>query len=481
MSDPLLRPVTELAGLVRGGEVTATQLVDACLERIEAVDGEVNAFTHVDAQGARAAAEQVQPGDERPFAGVPIAIKDGAAVAGLPISAGSDLLGDYVAAHDSFVVRRIRQAGFVIVGKTNLPEFGILPVTEPRRFGPTRNPWQLERTPGGSSGGAAAAVAAGMVPLAHGSDGGGSIRIPAACCGLVGLKATRGRISRGPDFGEDYLVQDGVLTRTVAETAELLDVLAGPEPGDASWAPPPSEPFALAAARERGKLRIGVEVAAPIEAEVDPMAEHAVREAAELLASLGHEVEEIQAPWRGRDLLQVFTTVFSSHIALNMFLASLAAEREPSPETVEPLSLEMWQHVRGRGGLDYLTAKLQLEALTRELVSVWEGGVDVLLTPALAQRPVPIGQIDASSDQPWDDFVRSGEFTPFTALFNVTGQPAISIPLFHGDDGLPLAVQLAGPPAGEAALLALAAQLEDARPWSDRRPALEAAAPGSRA
>ena len=175
---------------------------------------------------------------------MPIAIKDTAPVAGMPYTLGSDAFGDFVPAHDAFVVRRLREAGFVIVGKTNLPEFGILPVTEPRRFGPTRNPWDTERTPGGSSGGAAAAVAAGMVPLAHGSDGGGSIRIPAACCGLVGLKPSRGRISRGPDQGDDFLVQDGVLTRTVAETAALLDVLAGYEPGDATWAPPPAEPFA---------------------------------------------------------------------------------------------------------------------------------------------------------------------------------------------------------------------------------------------
>ena len=199
----------------------------------------INAFTHVAHESALAAAEAISPGDPRPFAGVPIAIKDNRPVAGMPLTNGSDLFGDFVPDHDAFLVRRLREAGFVIVGKTSMPEMGILPTTEPRRFGPTRNPWNLERTPGGSSGGSAAAVAAGMVPVAHGNDGGGSIRIPAACCGLVGLKPARGRVSVGPDSGQSFLVCDGALTRTVQDTAALLDVLGGPEPGDATWAPPP--------------------------------------------------------------------------------------------------------------------------------------------------------------------------------------------------------------------------------------------------
>src|SRR5215204_1729617 len=308
----LFRPATDLAELVRGGEISSRELTEAALERVGALQPELNAFVHVDHDGALAAADAIGPGDERLFAGVPIAVKDTAPVAGMPYTLGSDIFGDFVPDHDAFVVRRLREAGFMIVGKTNLPEFGILPVTEPRRFGPTRNPWDTERTPGGSSGGAAAAVAAGMVPLAHGSDGGGSIRIPAACCGLVGLKPSRGRISRGPDQGDDFLVQDGVLTRTVAETAALLDLLAGYEPGDATWAPPPSEPFAAAAAREPGRLRIGVTTTAAIDAPLDPVCEHAVRDAAELLGSLGHAVEEVEAPWAGQSLLEVFTLVFGT-------------------------------------------------------------------------------------------------------------------------------------------------------------------------
>jgi amidase len=308
-----------------------------------------------------------------------------------------------------------------------------------------------------------------MVPLAHGSDGGGSIRIPAACCGLVGLKPSRGRISRGPDQGDDFLVQDGVLTHTVAETAALLDVLAGYEAGDATWAPPPPEPFAATAAREPGRLRIGWTTTAATDAPLDPLCERAVSDAAELLASLGHEVEEITAPWAGQSLLEVFTLVFGTPIAMSLFFGAQASGREPAEELVEPLSWTIWNGIRERDALDYLLARTRLGAFSRSIVALWDDH-DVVMTPALAQRPVRIGEIDACSAEPWEDFRRSGQFTPYTAIFNVTGQPAISLPLFHGEDGLPLGVQLAGRPAGEGPLLALAAQLEAARPWAGRRP-----------
>jgi amidase len=473
-ADLLFKSASELAHLVRSGELTSRELVETSLDRIEALEPELNAFVHLDPDGAVAAAELVRPGDDRPFAGVPIAIKDTAEVSGWPYTLGSDVFGGFVPGYDSFVVRRLREAGFVLVGKTSLPEFGILPVTEPRRFGPTRNPWDTERTPGGSSGGAAAAVAAGMLPLAHGTDGGGSIRIPAACCGLVGLKPSRGRVSRGPDQGEDFLVQDGVLTRTVAETAELLDVLAGYEPGDASWAPPPAEPFAAAASREPGRLRIGFTTDGAVEAELDPLCKRALRDAAKLLSSLGHEVQEVEAPWAGQDLLRVFTMVFGTPIAMGIFFGANVTGREPSEELVEPLSWTIWNRIRERTALDYMLARTQLSAVSRGIVALWSD-FDVVMTPALAQRPVRIGDIDACSDDPWEDFRRSGRFTPYTAVFNVTGQPAISLPLFHGEDGLPLGVQIAGRPADEATLLSLAGQLEAVRPWADRRPELATA------
>jgi amidase len=475
MSELLFKPAGELATLIHTSQISSAELVGAALERIEALQPTINAFTHIDTEGAMATAQAISADDPRPFAGVPIAVKDTAPVAGMPYTMGSDVFGDFVPGHDAFLVRRLRDAGFVIVGKTSMPEFGILPVSESRRFGPVRNPWDTDRTPGGSSGGAAAAVASGMLPLAHGSDGGGSIRIPASCCGLVGLKPTRGRISRGPDQGDDFLVQDGVLTRTVAETGALLDILGGYEVGDATWAPPPSEPFASAAARAPGKLRIGYTTTAAIDAPLDPLCAQAVEDAAELLAELGHDVEEVAAPWGEEDdLLHVFTMVFGTPIAMGMFFGGLVTGREPTEELVEPLSWTIWNGIRERSALDYLLARTQLTGISRGIISLWES-YDVIVTPGLAERPVQIGEIDACSDDPWEDFRRSGRFTPYTAIFNVTGQPAISVPLFHSDDGLPTSIQLAGRPADEGTLLSLASQLEAARPWADRRPELATA------
>jgi len=475
VSDLLFRPATELAALVRSGEVTARQLTEASLARIDALDPQVNAFTATDPDRALAAADAIAAGDARPFAGVPIAIKDlFTPIAGWRQSQSSDLFGDFTPEYDAFVVRRIKEAGFVIVGTTAAPELGILPVTEPRRFGPTRNPWDLERTPGGSSGGSGAAVAAGMVPLAHASDGGGSIRIPAACCGLVGLKPSRGRISPGPDLGDSVLSTNGVLTRTVGDTAALLDVLAGYEPGDATWAPPPAEPFAAAAGRDPGRLRVALVTEPPIDAPVDPVCDAAAREAAELLASLGHEVQETPAPWSMPELLPVFTVLWCGNISMTVMFGGMIAGREPTAEDVEPLSWQLYQMGMAQSSTQYLAALTQLQAVARAIVGFWSSH-DVVLTPALAQRPVAIGDIDACAADPMAEFAKSGQFTPYTALVNVTGQPAISLPLFHGEDGLPTGVQLIGPPLGEGLLLSLAAQLEAARPWAARRPALAVA------
>jgi amidase len=465
------RPVDELAGLVASGELSAGELVDAALERIDALQPDVNAFVDVDHDGARIAAAAIAAGDERPFAGVPIAMKNNRAVAGLRLTLGAGLMGDHTPRHDHNVTRRLRAAGFVIVGTTTLPEWGILPVTEGRRLGPTRNPWDRDRTPGGSSGGSAAAVAAGMVPIAHGNDGGGSLRIPAACCGLVGLKPQRGRISLAPEAGESFLVQDGVLTRTVRETALLLDVLAGPEPGDASWAPPPPEPFAQAAAREPGRLRIGVTTLMPLlEAELDPDCERAARDAAALLAGLGHEVEEVTPPWHRPGLLKLFTQAFGPAIGSSIAAAGLLAGREPREEDMEPLSWELWRTSKRIDAVQAALAGYQLQAFARAITR-WALPYDALLTPALAQPPVALGALDPCGPDPAGTFERSGHFTPYSAISNVTGSPAISLPLYARDDGLPLAVQLIGRPAQEGALLALAAQVEAAAPWAGRWPA----------
>jgi amidase len=472
VSDFLLRPALELAGLIRSGELSAGEVVEASLRRIDALEPQINAFTHVAHESALAAAAEIGPGDPRPFAGVPMAIKDNRPVAGMPLTMGSDLFADVVPPHDSFSVRRLREAGFVFVGKTTMPEMGILPTTETRRFGPTHNPWALDRTPGGSSGGSAAAVAAGMVPIAHGNDGGGSIRIPAACCGLVGLKPARGRVSVGPDGGQSFLVTDGVLTRTVADTVAALDVLAGYEPGDASWAPPPSAPYAQLIKQEPGRLRIGVAINPPLDgAEVAPECIAAVRRAAELLAGLGHEVNETEPPWSGLDLLPDFTRAFGPQISMTTLVGAHLAGREPTEDDVEPLTWLMWERAQAQNILTGLMAQARLESVARSVVA-FLGQFDAVLTPALGRSPVPIGEIHGRGPDPEAHYRRSGHFTPYTAILNVTGQPAVSVPLYEDEDGLPLAVQLIGPPAREEVLLRLALQLEDALPWAERRPTL---------
>ena len=463
--------------MVRAGEVSALELVSSCLARIDELEPKINAFTHVAYESAISEAESIGAGDPRPFAGVPIAIKDNRPVAGMPITMGSDLFGNHAARHDAFLVRRIREAGFVIVGKTSMPEMGILPTTEPRRFGPTHNPWDLDRTPGGSSGGSAAAVAAGMLPVAHGNDGGGSIRIPAACCGLVGLKAARGRVSSGPDGGQSFLTIDGVLTRDLATTAAVLDVLAGYEMGDATWAPEPAAgpgSFAAAAAagmaKATGSLRIGLVVTPALDdADVDPACEAAARNAAELLSSLGHSVEEVAPPWGGLHLLSDFTRTFGPMVSMTTMVGGRIAGREPAEDDVEPLTWALWRRAQTQDTISFLDASGRLESAARKLVGFLDP-YDVVVTPSLARRPLLIGECHGRGPEPWEHYRRSEYFTPFSGIVNITGLPAISLPLYHGDDGLPTGVQLIGRPVGEEVLLAVSAQLEQALPWADRVP-----------
>jgi amidase len=465
----LYKPAAELADLVRLGEVAARDLTELALDRIEADDQGLNAFTVVDRDGALAAAEAIGQGDERPFAGVPIAIKDlSVATAGLRVSSGSDLYGDYTPDYDAHLVRRLKAAGFVVVGKTAAPEMGIVPVTEPRRFGPTRNPWNTDHTPGGSSGGSGAAVAGGLVPIAHASDGGGSIRIPAACCGLVGLKASRGRISRGPDQGESFLSVDGVLSRTVADTAAALDVLAGYEPGDATWAPPPFEPFSTTAGRSPGPLRFALVLDPGMEIDVDPRAERAARDTAALLESLGHHVEEATAPVQFEQLIEMFTDLWAGMVSLGVRFGELVSGREATEKDVEALTWALHQRSLRTASSTYLRSQTILQRLARGFVE-WSSQWDAVLTPALAKRPLRIGELDTEAADPMATFDASSLFTPYTPFVNVTGQPAISLPMYHGDDGLPLAVQLIGPPVSEGLLLSVAAQLEAEQRWDLRR------------
>jgi amidase len=468
--DLLFKPATELAELVRLGEVTARELAEAALERIEADEQGLNAFTVVDREGALAVADAISAGDARPFAGVPIAIKDlSAATAGLRVSGGSELYGDYTPDHDAHVVRRIRNAGFVIVGKTAAPELGIVPVTEARRFGPTRNPWNTDHTPGGSSGGSAAAVAGGLVPIAHATDGGGSIRIPAACCGLVGLKPSRGRISRGPDQGESFLSVDGVVAHTVVDTAAALDVMAGYEPGDATWAPPPFEPFLLTAERDPGPLRIALVTDPGVEADLDPQAEHAVRDTAALLEGLGHQVEEVDSPVRLEHVIDMFTDLWAAMVSTGVMFGEFVSGQAASAANLEALTLSLHERALATASSTYLRSLTILQRVARGAVE-WSSQWDAVLTPALAQRPLRIGELDTDAADPMETFAASSAFTPYTPFVNVTGQPAISLPVYEGDDGLPLAVQLIGPPLSEGLLLSVAAQLEAELRWGERRP-----------
>jgi amidase len=447
------------ARLVRAGEISSRELVTASLERIERLDPTLNSFVTVCADEALEAARTIDstPGDA-PFRGVPIGIKDLAATAGVRTTYSSRAYADYVPDFDLAVVRRLREAGFVIVGKTNTPEFGTVAFTESELNGATRNPWNTELTPGGSSGGAAAALAAGLVPAAHATDGGGSIRIPASCCGLFGLKPSRGRVSSAPFGTLEGLSTAGPLTRTVEDAARLLDVMTGYEPGDPWWAPSPAQPFAESALEPPGRLRIAVSSTPPIDVPVDRVCVSAVADAAALLSDLGHRVEEGSPAWRDQDLFRTFIEIWQVGPTLHPVDESL----------MTALNRGLAESARASSAVDYARAVARLQALARRIVAFWSD-VDIVLTPTLALPPVPIGWQDAVTGA-IAQLLRNTEFTPFTAVANLTGLPAMSLPLSWSDAGLPIGVQAIGPPAGDALLLSLAAEIEAARPWADRRP-----------
>jgi amidase len=453
-------PATEQARLVAEREVSSVELVQLYLDRIEQLDPELNAFVTVRGE---AALQDAHASDERggdaPFRGVPTAVKDLTPTAGIRTTYSSRALADNVPDFDTAVVRRLRDAGFVILGKTNTPEFGTVAFTESELNGATRNPWNPALTPGGSSGGAAAAVAAGLVPVAHGTDGGGSIRIPASCCGLFGLKPSRGRVSTAPFSSLEGLSTSGPITRSVADAAALLDVLAGYELGDAWWAPPPERPFAKEPGTPPGRLRIAGTTTPPNEAGVDAECAAALTSAVALLEELGHEVTEATPPWTDSDLIDAFLAVWQVSPTLYPV----------DPELLTPLNRSLVESARAFSAADYANAVLRLQAASRRIVGFWRD-VDIVVTPTLALPPVPIGWqlegIESASDQ----LHRNTLFTPFTSVANVTGLPAMTVPLYWSEAGLPIGVQAIGPPAGDALLLRLAAQLEQARPWAAMRP-----------
>ena len=465
---------TSQAELVRSKEVRPIELVDSAIDRIERVNPTINAVITPMFDQARAAANGKLP--DGPFSGVPFLLKDLlASYAGVRMASGSAFLRDFVPDHDSELVSRYKRAGLVILGKTNTPEYGIMPTTEPKLFGPSRNPWDTTRATGGSSGGSAAAVASGMVPFAHGNDGGGSIRIPASCCGLFGLKPTRARNPLGPDFGDMFsgLVVEHALTRSVRDSAALLDATSGAEPGDPYWAPPPARPFLKEVGADPGKLRIAFTTVAPSGASLHPDCVTAVNEAVTLCSNLGHEVAEASPAVDGEKLVPMFMTLWSAGCAWTIDSMALYTKREVSPEKFEPATWALYQMGRQQTGASYLLALQWLQRTSRDVARFMED-YDVWLTPTLGEPPLPLGSFDATPDDPMAGMRKAAQFVPFTPICNATGQPAMSVPLFWNDQGLPIGTHFVGRFGDEATLFRLAAQLEAARPWGNRRPTTSA-------
>ena len=448
-------PALEQARLVREGEVSPRELVELYLGRIERIDPALNAYVTVVADQALAWADSPPPG---PFSGVPLPIKDLVETAGIRTTFSSRAFADYVPDQDMELVRRLKAAGFVVIGKTNTPEFGITAVTESELNGLGRNPWNREHTPGGSSGGAAAAVAAGLAPIAQGSDGGGSIRIPASCCGVFGIKPTRGRVSPAPR-GDPYgLSVAGPLARTVADAAAFLDAIAGPVPGDPYIAGPPERPFLEEVGADPGRLRIGLALEPPHPVPVDEACVAAATDAARLLEELGHVVEPASLP-QNEEALRLFAIVWATIPGLYP-VTDVAL--------LEPLNAAFYAQAQEITSMDYVRAYAGLQLAGRGFAEAC-APYDVVLTPTLAKPPVPVGWVREPED-PWKQYARAGMFTPFTPPVNVAGLPAASVPLSWTEDGLPVGVHLIGPAGGEAILIRLASQLEEARPWRDRLP-----------
>jgi Asp-tRNA(Asn)/Glu-tRNA(Gln) amidotransferase A subunit family amidase len=462
----------DLARLVKKGEVTPEELLESAIERVERWNPLINAVVQKMYDQAK---DRIKAGlPDGPLKGVPFLLKDlGVYYRGVPTSYGCRLFAEAVPDHDSELVARYLRAGLVIFGKTNTPEFGLTLTTEPRLFGPCRNPWDLSRTVGGSSGGAAAAVAARMVPTAHASDGGGSIRIPASCCGLFGLKPTRGRVSFAPDAGEGWAGMSihHVISRTVRDSAAFLDAVSAPVPGDPYWAPAPPRSFLEETGRSPGRLKIAFTSTPPSGMPTHPECVQAVEETVELLRTLGHEAEE-RAPTfdqetLGRAVLDIINV--STLGAVERRLAEL--ERDLAEEDVEKVTRKTLENGRKLSALDYFNAVQILHRTAREVARFFQD-YPILVSPVLLQPPVPLGWLDMMTEDLKEYGRRMSEFFGFTQLFNVTGQPSMSVPLYWTKDGLPVGVQFSAPFGEEGLLFRLASQLEEARPWKDKRPPL---------
>jgi amidase len=462
-----------LAELVAKGEVTASELVEEAIARIEKHNPILNAVIHKTYEKARkVAGNPPATGREGVFQGVPFLLKDILGdCEGVPTTSACRFFTGVTAPSDSELVVRYKRAGFIPLGKTNAPELGILPTTEPLLYGPSRNPWNTLHSTGGSSGGSAAAVAAGVLPIAHANDGGGSIRIPAACCGLVGLKPTRGRNPLGPMFGDlmSGLVCEHVVTRTVRDSAAVLDCTAGPDVGDPYWAPPPERPYLEEISRDPGRLRLAYWSRTFRDEPIHPECAAGVKKAAEICADLGHQVEEA-APSVDMDrITEAFMALFAANCMANIDTMALVTGRKPSAEFFEPLTWALYERGREVSGAQYQISVEKLQLASRQIAAFFEN-YDAWLSPTLGTPPVELGTIDCSEadlDRAMDPVLA---YVPYTPVFNGTGQPAISLPLHQSGGGLPIGVHLAGRFGDEGLLFRLAAQLENACPWIDRKP-----------
>jgi amidase len=465
------------AHLVRSGEITAIELVEGAIDRIEAVNPTLNAVITTAYELALDAAARVPV--DAPFSGVPFLVKDLVVeVAGVPFHEGSRFLRDYVSRYDSEIVNRWRKAGLVILGKTSCPEFGMVPTTEPLLSGPTRNPWDTSRSTSGSSGGSAAAVAAGMVPMAHGNDAGGSLRYPASACGLFGLKPTRARNPLGPEYGDAFAgwACEHAVTRTVRDSAALLDVTSGPDLGDPYPAPTVARPFAAEVGVDPGRLRIAYTARTPegVPAHADCVA--ALDDAVSLLVDLGHEVVEADLPGLTAEVGESIATVY---LAMTDWIIRYWIERtgrEPAADELEPLTRAYWEQGKAIPAGQYLQAIETCQRFSRR-VARFLTGVDLWLTPTMSTLPAPIGEITSTDTDPWRALRTGGTTVAYAGVVaNITGNPAMSVPLFWNTDGLPVGVHFLGRFGDEATLFRLAAQLESARPWTGRAPEVSALA-----
>lgn len=465
---------TALADLVKKKEVTPSELLEAAIARAEKVNPALNAIVTPMYEIARDLAKR--PVSNGPFAGVPFLLKDLMGMyEGVRMTAGSRALSDYVAKNHSELTVRFLRAGLIPFGRTNTPELGILPTTESRLHGPAKNPWNVAHSTGGSSGGSAAAVAAGIVPMAHANDGGGSIRIPAACCGLFGLKPTRGRNPLGPDLGDvmNGLVVEHCVSRSVRDSARLLDATAGVDVGAPYDAPPRSRPYEQELASDPKKLRIAFTKVAHTGSAIDPECVAAVESTAKLCAELGHEVVEDSPELDGAQISQAFLSVWMSGTAAELDTIALEHNKIVTQEMVEPLTWAAAELGRSVSAAQYLMAIHQLQKVSRTLGRFLEK-YDFWLTPTLAEPPLALGVLDNNEEMPLSPLMRAAEYVPFTPIANFSGVPAMSVPLYWSTAGLPIGSHFFAKLGGEDKLFALAAQLERARPWADRRPSVSA-------